>query len=74
MVERTVASDAAYEGLHHGSSYLEHVDFVAAIREGLPPKVTFRDGLVALAVGVAAHQVHDAEVHPGGDRIVEPLP
>ena len=59
MIERTVPSHAAYDGLHHGSSYLEHVDFVDAIRNGTPAKVTFQDGLIAVAMGVAAHRSID---------------
>lgn len=45
-----------YDGLHHGSSYLEHLNFLAAIRaEGsLPPPVDLNDGLVSVAIGVAA--------------------
>jgi len=43
------------EGLHHGSSYLEHVDFADAIRNGTPPLVTLEDGLWSVAVGEAAH-------------------
>ena len=46
----------AYEGLHHGSSYLEHLDFLDAIHNGTPPKITFADGLRTVAVGVAAHR------------------
>jgi predicted dehydrogenase len=48
-----------YEGLHEGSSYLEHLDFVGAMRGGTPPKVTLADGLVSLAIGVAAHRSID---------------
>ncbi len=44
------------EGLHHGSSYLEHVDFAHAIRNGLAPKVTVVDGLWSVAIGEAAHR------------------
>ena len=61
-----------YEGLHHGASYLEHVDFVDAIRTGAPAKVTLEDGMLAVAVAVAAHRSIDerrvvelAEVMPG---------
>ena len=49
----------AYEGLHEGSSYLEHLDFHDAIRNGTPPKVTLEEGLLAVAVGVAAHRSID---------------
>ena len=37
-------------GLHHGSSYLEHVDFAEAIRTGSAPKVTLMDGLRSAAL------------------------
>ena len=43
-------------GFHHGASYLEHVDFAAAIRNGTSPLVTLEDGLWSVAVGVAAHR------------------
>jgi predicted dehydrogenase len=48
-----------YQGLHHGASYLEHLDFLAAIRSGGPPRVSASDGLLAVAVGVAAHRSID---------------
>ncbi|MDA0273442.1 MAG: Gfo/Idh/MocA family oxidoreductase [Proteobacteria bacterium] len=44
------------EGLHHGASYLEHLGFIDAIRNGSPPAVTARDGLLSVALGVAAQQ------------------
>lgn len=46
----------AYEGGHHGASYLEHLDFLEAIRSGGSPAVTVDDGLLSVAVGVAAHR------------------
>jgi predicted dehydrogenase len=48
-----------YEGLHHGASYLEHLDFLDAIRSGRPPVVTVADGMLAVAIGVAAHRSID---------------
>ena len=55
VVERPVSDDhVAFHGLHEGASYLEHLDFVAAIRDSTPPKVTLEDGLLAVAVGQAA--------------------
>ena len=45
-----------YEGLHHGSSYLEQVQFIDAIKKGTQPEVTSRDGYWAVAIGVAAQQ------------------
>lgn len=55
VTELPVSEDhIAYAGLHEGASYLEHVDFLEAIRNGTPPKVTLEDGLLAVAVGQAA--------------------
>ena len=48
-----------YQGFHHGASYLEHLDFLDAIRTGSPPRVTAWDGLLAVAVGIAAHRSID---------------
>jgi myo-inositol 2-dehydrogenase/D-chiro-inositol 1-dehydrogenase len=45
-----------HEGLHHGSSYLEHVDFALAIRKGLEADVTLEDGMWSVAMGEAAHR------------------
>ena len=49
----------AYEGFHDGSSYLEHLHFRDAIREGREPEVTLHDGLVSVAIGAAAHRSID---------------
>ncbi|KAL0312993.1 UNVERIFIED_CONTAM: hypothetical protein Sradi_5698600 [Sesamum radiatum] len=45
-----------YDGLHHGSSYLEHLQFLSAVRaEGAQaPAVDLHDGLISVAIGVAA--------------------
>jgi myo-inositol 2-dehydrogenase/D-chiro-inositol 1-dehydrogenase len=43
-------------GLHHGASYLEHLDFIHCIANQLPPKVTVEDGLLSVAMGVAAQE------------------
>ena len=60
MVDTIVADDTiAYMGLHEGASYLEHVDFLDAVRSGMPPKVTFKDGLRSVVVGIAAHRSID---------------
>ncbi len=54
--EHPVSDDhIAFHGLHEGSSYLEHLEFVTAIREGTQPKVTLEDGMLAVAIGQAAH-------------------
>jgi myo-inositol 2-dehydrogenase/D-chiro-inositol 1-dehydrogenase len=55
--EETVTdTNIKHQGLHHGASYLEHVDFADAIRSGRPADVTVLDGLWAAAVGFAAHR------------------
>ncbi|OAY60053.1 inositol 2-dehydrogenase 2 [Manihot esculenta] len=45
-----------YDGLHHGSSYLEHLNFLYAIRAKgeKAPAVDLQDGLISVAIGVAA--------------------
>ncbi len=52
-------SNIAHHGLHHGSSYIEHVRFLGAIRSGSPADVTVEDGLWSVAMGVAAHRSID---------------
>jgi len=60
-VRTEIARDerVAHEGFHHGSSYLEHVDFLDAVRHGGPPAVDVEQGLLAVAMGVAAHRSID---------------
>lgn len=48
-----------YHGGHEGSSYLEHLDFIATIREGGKARVTLEDGRLAVAVGQAGHMSID---------------
>ena len=56
----SVADDSIrHEGLHHGSSYVEHRKFLDAVRAGAKPEVTAEDGLLSVAVGVAAHRSID---------------
>jgi myo-inositol 2-dehydrogenase / D-chiro-inositol 1-dehydrogenase len=49
----------AYEGFHHGASYLEHLDLMAAVRAGRAPTVGVDDGVLSVAMGVAAHRAID---------------
>ena len=56
--ERPDAIAAEARG-HHGSTMGQHRAFLAAIREGGPAEVTPRDGLVAVAMGIAAHRSID---------------
>ena len=58
-VELVSTDHVAFAGLHHGSSYLEHEAFLAAIRGGTEPPVTLADGLWSVAMGVAAHRSID---------------
>lgn len=51
--EEASSGNIAFEGSHHGSSYLEMAAFFAAIDEGAQAEVTLLDGLWAVAVGVA---------------------
>lgn len=52
-------SHIAYQGLHHGASYLEHLDFIDAIAGRGEVPVTIDDGLWSVAMGVAAHRSID---------------
>lgn len=55
-VDTHTSAHIAHEGLHHGSSFLEHAEFVQAIRSGSDAAVTLQDGYWAVAIGVAAHR------------------
>ncbi len=60
VTELAVTDDRVqFAGFHHGASYLEHVDFLEAIRAGAPPAVTLEDGMWAVAIGEAAHRSID---------------
>ena len=55
--QRPIRADGVrHVGLHHGASYLEHVDFIDSVRAGRPAAVTLDDGLWSVAMGVAAHR------------------
>lgn len=43
-------------GFHHGATYYELLDFQRAVRTGTPARVSARDGLKAVAMGLAAHR------------------
>ncbi len=53
---RADESHIAYQGLHHGSSYVEHLRFFDAIKGTNPIEVSLEDGLWSVAMGVAAHR------------------
>ena len=44
---------------HHGSSYIQDLEFLAAVRGESAPPVTIEDGLWSVAIGVAAHRSID---------------
>lgn len=55
--ERAIVADGVrHVGLHHGASYLEHVDFIDSVRAGRSAAVTLTDGLWSVAMGAAAHR------------------
>jgi predicted dehydrogenase len=43
-------------GFHHGATYYQHLAFRRAVLEGRPPEVSVRDGLLAVAIGVAGER------------------
>ncbi|MEE8602579.1 Gfo/Idh/MocA family protein [Euzebya tangerina] len=55
-VETATAPEVPYMGHHEGSSYVEHTMFRDAIRSGIRPEVSLKDGLLSVAMGVAAHR------------------
>lgn len=52
-----------YHGMHEGSSYVQHLELLSAIREHKPPLVSLEDGRIAVAMGVAG-QLSIAEGRP----------
>lgn len=58
-----------YAGLHHGSSYLEQVAFIDAIRNNKPAAVSTADGYWSVAVGIAAQ----TSIETGATVEVQPL-
>ncbi|XP_065017270.1 uncharacterized protein LOC135643836 isoform X1 [Musa acuminata AAA Group] len=55
-IEKAEDARIKYDGLHHGSSYLEHLHFLSVIKgESIDaPAVSLMDGLLSVAIGVAA--------------------
>jgi predicted dehydrogenase len=45
-----------YLGQHFGASYVEHLRFAQAVREGRPAEIPLAEGLRAAAIGLAAHK------------------
>jgi myo-inositol 2-dehydrogenase/D-chiro-inositol 1-dehydrogenase len=61
-----------YEGFHHGSSYLEHLDFLAAVRSGGTAAVSLEDGLWSVAAGIAAQRSIDEHRPVTLDEVLAP--
>ena len=55
-VRRVWDTAIRYAGQHFGASYIEHLRFAAAIREGRPAEIPLDEGLFAVASGIAAHR------------------
>ncbi|CAN5905416.1 N/A [soil metagenome] len=63
----------AYEGFHHGSSYLEHLDFIDAVRSGSAAGVGLAEGLWSVAMGVAAHRsIDETRAVPLAEVLADP--
>ena len=58
-VRRIWDTSIRYMGNHFGASYVEHLKFANAMRNGLPAEVTLEDGLRAVATGLAAQRSID---------------
>jgi myo-inositol 2-dehydrogenase/D-chiro-inositol 1-dehydrogenase len=58
-VRRVWDTGIRYPGHHFGASYIEHVRFADAIRNGRPSEITLEEGLRAVATGLAAHRSID---------------
>ena len=60
VVDQAVVDESiGYHGHHHGSSYVEHLRFIEAVRSGSEPEISLEDGLWSVAVGSAAHRSID---------------
>ena len=58
-VRRVWDPSIRYAGYHYGASYIEHLRFAAAIREGREAEIGLEEGLRAVATGLAAHKSID---------------
>ena len=72
-VRRVWDTNIRYPGQHFGASYIEHLRFAEAVREGKPAEIPLEEGLRAVATGLAAHRSIDegrpvalSEILPAG--------
>ncbi len=75
MESRVVRDErVGYEGFHHSTSYLEHLDFLSALRSGDAPGVTVESGMLAVAMGIAAQRsIEQARVVEMAEVLSDPL-
>jgi predicted dehydrogenase len=59
MVHETADQRILDAGFHMGATYFELKAFIGAVQEGKEPEVGVQDGLLAVAMGVAAHKSID---------------
>ena len=59
MVHETADQKVLDAGFHMGATYFELRAFIDAVRANEPPAVDVQDGLLAVAMGVAAHRSID---------------
>ena len=71
-VRAEVVHDPAvrYKGFHHGSSYLEHVQFRDAVLAGGAAGVGLESGLLSVAMGVAGHRSIDEQRSVSLDEVL----
>ncbi|MGE4609534.1 MAG: Gfo/Idh/MocA family oxidoreductase [Myxococcota bacterium] len=50
----SVDDEVQNAGFHHGATFFQHLAFLDAIRRGSAPDVSLSDGLLAVAMGIAA--------------------
>jgi myo-inositol 2-dehydrogenase / D-chiro-inositol 1-dehydrogenase len=55
-IRRVWDTSISYPGQHFGASYIEHLRFAAAVRNGDAPEIPLEEGLRAVATGLAAHR------------------
>jgi len=72
-VRRVWDTNIRYAGQHFGASYIEHLRFASAVRDGKAAEIPLTEGLRAVAVGLAAHRSIDqgrpvalSEILPAG--------
>ena len=58
-VRRVWDTAIKYPGHHFGASYIEHLKFAQAVRNGTPAEIPLDEGLRAVAIGLAAHRSID---------------